>query len=136
MCLLSITSQPKTADRDIVCWKLLFKWGNKHYTPFKGAYVSQDVLDGVYLFEPNEAPYVVFDEESSCFEIKGGYIHTYGDLGYAMSLIRDTKEKEFGQGITAVLYMCIIPTGTEYFESGTSTFLASRAIRFIAKVDF
>ncbi len=89
MCLYTKQFKFRTADEDIVCWKVLEiirgNDGEKVITPFAFWPVTEDELNGKKLFVPNEfdTEYLInrFEAETKSdytISVEEGVIHTYG----------------------------------------------------------
>lgn len=124
MCLISLSDIPKVADRNIVCYKFLYKIGPfKYITPVRGTtlwkfpsikktFVAEGVRD------------IGVDHIQQKYVVGGGFIHTFAKRS-------DIYSRRSPYDV--VLFQCIIPKGTEYFESEDGSEYASSKIVILRK---
>lgn len=133
----------KIAEKDIPCLKLLEirkigypKEESCHVTPYRGVLVQQEVLRGEKDFLPKKCKPgdYEFDSYDTYADIGAGAIHTFACTQDSVYII--TGEIEFLRGFicphTTVVYLCVIPKGTEYMEGtfdGHKCY-GSKAVRF------
>lgn len=127
----------KIAERDIPCLKIVERRESGYVTPYRYANVPREVLRGEKLFLPDRSLPGDYQEEcgfTSWADIGAGAIHVY-ECG-SDSIRSITSEVFFllhwPCGYESVVYLCVIPKGTEYLEG---TFdghrcYGSKAIRF------
>lgn len=136
MCLYSIEIEPRIADRDITCYKVVSVRGGKYYTPYVGRRIGKRYIIGRDLYCAHgktavkicsDAWYAVhfFANNHQFFAVGKGFIHTYGRIDVAFSQKRLNRE----------VYECIIPKGSEYYKDYASCELASKAIRFVRRIE-
>ncbi len=115
-------STPKTARKDIVCYKILENntWNGQNcwHTPFRGCainlgetYKANGYLE-VRYFEYFETPW-------SCYEtwVGEGAIHTFKTLDGAKKMFSNHRLRHlYGINQSCVIVKCIIPKGTKYFS--------------------
>ena len=104
----------RTARRDIICYKLLYKTKEGLITPCQHLKVDTSL--------PLIADFLDFAEEMQDFYMVTHGIHTYTDL--YLSYITGNY----------ILYQCIIPKGTRYYISYDKTEYCSERIHFIQQV--
>ena len=122
MCLYSTTGK-KIAEHDIVCYKVLYYWNDKYYTPIMHKKVKDAVLTGRRLFRGG-----LFRQKNkytNSISIEGGYVHVYSTR---MNCNCDWFCGKYRY------YKCIIPKGTEYWISHDGKEFAARKIRFVEQV--
>lgn len=120
MCLFSVTGRLK-AEKDIPCVKALGYVNGCFVTPIEYRRVPYLVLSGRRLFRARGKRDV---KRNQLWEVvSGGYIHVYRR--------EDNVQSSFKSG--CLLFDCIIPKGTEYYESNDGTMYAARKIRFVRK---
>ena len=127
---------PKIAEVDIPCYKLLKKAAIHYYSIYYGGEIPLEVIHGKedYYASHSETSYerLIHSTNDILYSsIEQGYIHTYGtatvtDFGF------------FIEGANAVIFKCIIPKGTEYFEGIYLNDIgyASRKIRFVKEISY
>ena len=120
MCLISITGK-KIAERNIACYKVLYYWNGKYYTPVMHKKVKDAVISGRRLYRARGIFRRVY--KSLVFPyfnvVDRGWIHTY------------TTILNFFHGDNGVWFECVIPKGTKYWKSKFGNEYASRHIRFV-----
>ena len=124
MCLVSLSATPKVADRDIVCYKFLYQTGPFRYiTPIREAILwkfpfikKTFTAEGVRELE--------MDSMHQKCVVGGGFIHTFAKV----------SDRYSHRGLyDVVLFRCIIPKGTEYFEHEDGSEYASSRIVILRK---
>lgn len=136
MCLYTKKREPRIADRDITCYKVVSVRCGKYYTPYVKRRIAKRYIIGRDLYcahgksvakNCSNAFYVAnhFANNNQFFAIGKGFIHTYGRVDVAFSKIALNRE----------VYECIIPKGTEYYKDYESCELASTAIRFVRRIE-
>ena len=150
MCLYSKNKLPKVSKQDIVCYKVLkkkvsFEWGASEMvveisTPYENFPISDNTINGKIEFCATGEKEVSDSIEHSGYkyEVGGGYIHTCKTKKDAQSLVEHLRWFIFDPNI--LVYKCVIPAGTRYFEGATnpekanSRGYASEKIRFVKKI--
>lgn len=121
---------PKVSDKDIVCFKMLLLKNGDYYltgthflTPWRWLEVPSECVEGKKDFTPLDAETdIYYSDLQNTWKVAGGAIHTYVDK-------YDTERHSRG-----VLFECVIPAGTPYYEGIDShghRGYASRKIRFV-----
>lgn len=111
MCLLSETVKPKKAEKDIRCYKVLFR--NKKTKELYSPYMSY------YKWELNKEHKAERARYIHNRMVMNGYFHTFKHANVADHLARNFKTDHMH---TAVVYECKIPAGTYYFTGLDSQF--------------
>lgn len=134
MCLYTKNREPFLAKEDIVCYKVLIKTKIPcvYKTPVtRTRFTKFPLIKKNFKAEGDRRVVEIPLSVGVCFEISVGFIHTYKDIEYTKhcvnySLCRDNY----------VIFKCIIPKGTYYYESETE--YASERIEILdkVKVDF
>ena len=156
MCLITEQSQSKIASEDITCYKVLLKLENEindivfNDTVF---YVSP-VMHFTYFSNRTDLNNKVFkaekphwlenspddDLEPSCidyntYKLNSGFFHMYKDYDSAVKAIKNSVT---GERESSVIFECVIPKGSRYYEGFTSTYLlpsiASDKLKFIKQL--
>lgn len=124
MCLYTKTNEPKIAEQDITCYKVMMVMETPikdvYRTPFQDKIVSIDVINGNKPYVANckgTAKRVVNSWKE--YSIDEGFIHTIRDLDDAKWLYKHINEYWVTSN-TPVLFSCKIPKGTKYFEGHDS----------------
>lgn len=126
----------KIADKDIVCYKIVYNNLSKSYpkfwTPIQGCDIPMECIQGTIPFEAQGDEDITihhceWEGTLHRFELNGGFIHTYMDTYDVSDDIRDIKHE---------LWKCVIPKGTKYTTGiyGHVPSYASKSIKFIEKV--
>lgn len=104
----------RTARRDIICYKRLYKTKEGLTTPYRHLKVDTSL--------PLIADFLGFAKEMQDFYMVTHGIHTYVDL-YPPYISGNY-----------ILYQCIIPKGTRYYISYDKTEYCSERIHFVQQV--
>lgn len=137
MCLDSDRLFPKRAKENIICYKALniSNNGKYHITPYMktkinkdeksiiGYRMKSDILEFIFHITYCLIRLIFGHSHLYPFEIGKGFIHTIYEKRY-INYYRFPR--------TDLMYRCIIPKGTLYYEDEYS--YASRSIIFIEKV--
>ena len=125
MCLVTIQLEPKIADKDIVCYKLVKR------TKIKGIYKSS--------FQGFE--YIIRQLYTNYFDIK--YVDMLIKRRYNLSAIEEGMFHSYANYLSAITILpnlvtlkCIIPKGAYYFEGyfDDSPSYASSQIRILEEI--
>lgn len=113
-------STPKTARKDIVCYKILediSTWNGQNYwrTPFRRCYI--DLGETCEAMGDLEVKYFDYETPFGCYEawLGKGAIHTFKTLDGAKKMFGKYRNF-YGINRTCVVVKCIIPKGTKYFS--------------------
>lgn len=133
-------SDPKVATEDIVCWKLLKR--NKYTlvlrTPYHLLYVTRDQIEGREDFVP-ERPYGYFNRPYYNYPRGGvvgeGFIHVHLDKNNPIDQLYLSPDEDD----ELLIYECVIPKGTVYYEGVDNGHEYARAaaaerIRFVRQI--
>lgn len=143
MCL-SIKYSGKIAEHNITCYKVLLCGDNIVKTPIMKEMVPAACLAGEEPYTPGFIPSPDdLKQDIACGIIGEGFIHTFifrlrAQLTY--DLIKEqTKQNNdyFGKQDVPMIWKCIIPKGTYYFEGHDDTgyqCYASRKIIFKKRI--
>jgi hypothetical protein len=144
MCLYVKGKEIKTAEEDIVCYKVLkidrnFLDQECAYTPYTGLQIGKCFLKGeadFHAFGPSDIK--LENLYSSRYEVSCGFVHTCSDLESAKKLCECLLTFTCPM---VVIYKCIIPKGTEYYEGvwsfsaeSSRASYASKKIRFVKEI--
>ena len=149
MCLYSKNKLPKVSKQDVVCYKVLKRvisdWGSpikEIRTPYENSTIGDNTINGKIEFRATGKK-KVSDSIEYCgykYEVGGGYIHTCKTKKDAQSIVENLKWFLFSSDI--LVYKCVIPAGTKYFEGVTNPDrantrgYASEQIRFVKEIKF
>ena len=128
MCLVTTQLEPKIADKDIICYKLVVR------TKIKGVYKSsfqgfEYIIRQLYTNNIKiEFSYKLIKPETIFgYFIEEGMFHSYADYLPTMSVIASNY----------VVLKCIIPKGAYYFDGYSSVrCYASSQIKILEEVKF
>lgn len=114
----------KKAKKDIVCYKVLYKWGYTYRSQFQRFEYVTGMMYNTELGKKVKDP---FNRE---WDIYQGF-HSYANK-------EDSKPKRLCAEISAVCMQCIIPKGSYYYEGkfGKCKSYASESIIIDHIVDF
>lgn len=120
MCLLIRDKDPKIAQEDIVCYKILecSRRRDSWKTPFRQFEVEFDKL----LADENKVfpKKLQTDSEYNLYSVEKGCFHTFRDM-------YDARKISYSNGFGyCKVFKCVIPKGTEYY-AGISFALDSYA---------
>ena len=125
MCLFINHLEPKIADKDIVCYKL----------------VERTKIKGIYKSKYQEFEYVIRQLYTNYFDIK--YIDMLIKRRYSRSAIEEGMFHSYTNYLLAITILpnlvvlkCIIPKGAYYFEGyfGNYSSYASSQIRILEEI--
>ena len=125
MCLFINHLEPKIADKDIVCYKL----------------VERTKIKGIYKSKYQEFEYVIRQLYTNYFDIK--YVDMLIKRRYNLSAIEEGMFHSYENYLSAITILpnlvvlkCIIPKGTYYFEGyfGNYPSYASSQIRILEEI--
>ena len=139
MCLITKQSQSKIASKDITCYKVLLKLENeinntvfyvspvRHFTYFSN---RTDLNNKVFKAEkaywlensPGDdlEPTYIDDNGVDTYELNSGFFHMYKDYDSAVKAIKNSVT---GERESSVIFECVIPKGSRYYEGFTSIYL-------------
>lgn len=125
----------KTANKDIVCYKVLTRiFGTGEIkTPFANTVLSEEVMNGEKLFVAEGYPKISFRRKRPSVEY--GLIHTFVTKKEAISLYETLKR--YSIDAEFFLAKCIIPKGTKYVSGimetvkGDKKTYGSESIKFV-----
>lgn len=138
----------KVAEKDIICYKVLknkkvsFSFsptGTILCTPVNSKVISESILNGDYDLCAEGVQKIYKAEDSDEYLIDEGYIHTCADKESLKELyLRYVSYSEHYCAKDFLVYECIIPKGTRYYEGvyshetyNSRAAYASEKIRFI-----
>ena len=148
MCLYVKNKEPKIADKDIKCYKIVMKYNGKYFSPYTHKLIKNECINGDKDLVPSElfVPKNIFHQDYNYIDgigysgyIEGCMIHTFK---YKKNAIADNDcvvpfvNCNYGNNYLFEVYECIIPKGTEYYEGTDGEWLgyASKAIKFVQKI--
>lgn len=150
MCLYSKNKLPKVSKQDIVCYKVLkkevsFDWDASEMelvirTPYENSPIGDRTINGKIKFRATGKK-KVSDSIEYCgykYEVGGGYIHTCKTKKDAQRIVEHLRWFILDPNI--LVYKCVIPAGTRYFEGATNpekantSGYASEQIRFVKEI--
>ena len=132
MCLIATNKKPKKSKENVVCYKILDKIGDTYKTPWQRCLITNEMLNGEESFKPDadEIPNVGTRKS-------GGYIHSVNGYEEAQRLL-DTLKRMFSDLIkNPVIFECVIPKDTEYFEGFDNNYysgFASNELKFVKEI--
>ena len=153
MCLITKQSQSKIASKDITCYKVLLKLENEinntvfyvspvmHFTYFSN---RTDLNNKVFKAEKpqwlenspgDDLEQTYIGNEPVSYELNSGFFHMYKDYDSAVKAIKNSVT---GERESSVIFECVIPKGSHYYEGFTSIYLlpsiASDKLKFIKQL--
>ena len=151
MCLITKQSQSKIASKDITCYKVLLKLENeinntvfyvspvRHFTYFSNRTdLNNKVFKAEKTYGLENSP--DDDLEPSCidddtYKLNSGFFHMYKDYDSAVKVIKNSPP---GERESSLIFECVIPKGSHYYEGFTSTYLlpsiASDRLKFVKQI--
>lgn len=130
MCLITFENS-KIAEEDIICYKILVKRGDTYVTLFTETDVTDYVVNNRVWNDstPEDIKTQVCLSvlpPKKYYVIGGGFIHTYK---HRYLYITDLLRQYFPED-EIVVFKCIIPAGTVYFEGNDDDY-CSKSLKFI-----
>lgn len=135
MCLVTNQSQSKIASKDITCYKVLLKLENEisntvfYISPVRHfAYFSNRTDLNNKVFKAEKAYWLknspdddleptYIDNELISYELNSGFFHMYKDYDSAAKAIKSSPLESY------VIFECVIPKDSHYYEGFTSIYL-------------
>lgn len=133
MCLYTNNRKPLTAEEDIICYKILVKTKNPFV--YKTPIIRTKVIKIPFFkrtFKAKGDRRILFVALSNyigtgLYEVSEGFIHTYKEIKSAKHQINYKLYED-----KCVIFKCIIPKGTCYYESNNE--YASEKIEILDEV--
>ena len=126
MCLITQQNQPKIADNDIICYKVLLKMKTgertSYVSPIQHWFYFKDEPDPNYVFVPDK-PYWLDNGKEDLkvsyvdmtypvnYELYSGYFHMYKNKEDAEKFLT-----MYNLPLSLSLFECVIPKGSKYYE--------------------
>ena len=132
MCLVTKQSKSKIASKDITCYKVLLKLENeisntvfyvspvRHFTYFSNRIDLNNKVfkaEKAYCLENypgDDLKQTYIDNEPVSYELNSGFFHMYKDYDSAVKAVKNASIESY------VLFECVIPKGSRYYEGFTS----------------
>ena len=141
MCLVTKQSESKIASKDITCYKVLLLTSDNFYiSPHKFFTFFENQVNPKKVFKAKKSRWlenVPGDDlvpdymDADTYELCSGFFHMYQDYDSAVKAIRGEKE-------SYVIFECVIPKGSRYYEGITSMYLlpsiASDRLKFVKQI--
>lgn len=127
MCLYTYDREPSIAKEDIICYKVLVK--TKIPFVYKTPIIGEELIKIPFLRKSFKAIgyWGIMGFPTSygvVYEVSSGFIHTYADIEEAISRLDYIIECKGN----SIVFKCVIPKGTKYFKSDSSSEYASEEI--------
>jgi len=151
--------EPKVANKDIVCYKIIERRDDGCYALIdpnykyeediitgsmiegKGKYLKNSWFNRIFLRQPKtiyKEEYIKWNEREQWFDITYGFIHT---LSYKPNIKEGYLPIECKKNSHFELWECIIPEGTKYYQANrrgshweSNNSYASKSIIFTKKI--
>lgn len=142
MCLIAKEKEPRLADENLKCYKILDDAGTQYKTPWQRYFVNDDIVNGKETMKPE--PSSTEPENQMAMDgtigqvIRDGFIHSIDGYENAVVIFGIIKRLFPDLIKNPVLFECEIPSGTEYFEgidNNNYKGFASKELKFIKRVD-
>ena len=146
MCLVTEQLKPKIASKDITCYKiLLLTSGNFYISPYRHFTFFENQVNPKKVFKAKKSWWtinihgddleVINDNGVDTYELNSGFFHMYKDYDSAVKAIKNSVT---GERESSVVFECVIPKGSRYYEGVTSIYLlssiASDKLKFIKQL--
>lgn len=122
MCLIVQSREPKIAEEDIVCYKLVRYWedADVYVSPLRHFPIasSRKVIGFVQKEDSEYRIYPNIRQELG-YNIHNGFLHTFANLKDAKHVLSEISNKSEYR-----MFKCIIPISTTYYE-GTTRFIVN-----------
>ena len=135
MCLVTKQSKSKIASKDITCYKVLLKLENeisntvfyvspvRHFTYFSNRIDLDNKVfkaEKTYWLEnspDDDLKQTYIDNEPVSYELNSGFFHMYKDYDSAVKAVKNAPLESY------VIFECVIPKDSRYYEGVTSIYL-------------
>ena len=146
MCLVTEQLKPKIASKDITCYKILLLTSDNFYiSPYRHFTFFENQVNPKKVFKAKKSWWTINihgddlelfnDNGIDAFTLNSGFFHMYKDYDSAVKAIKNSVT---GERESSVIFECVIPKGSHYYEGFTSTYLlpsiASDKLKFIKQL--
>ena len=146
MCLITEQLKPKIASKDITCYKILLLTSDNFYiSPYRHFTFFENQVNPKKVFKAKKSWWTINihgddlelfnDNGIDAFTLNSGFFHMYKDYDSAVKAIKNSVT---GERESSVIFECVIPKGSHYYEGFTSTYLlpsiASDKLKFIKQL--
>ena len=131
MCLVTEQLKPKIASKDITCYKILLLTSDNFYiSPYRHFTFFENQVNPKKVFKAKKSWWTINihgddlelfnDNGIDAFTLNSGFFHMYKDYDSAVKAIKNSVT---GERESSVIFECVIPKGSRYYEGFTSTYL-------------
>ena len=146
MCLVTNQLKSKIASEDITCYKVLLLTSDNFYiSPHRHFTFFENQVNPNKVFKAKKSWWtinihgddleLINDSGIYVFTLNSGFFHMYKDYDSAVKAIKNSVT---GERESSVIFECVIPKGSRYYEGFTSTYLlpsiASDKLKFIKQL--
>ena len=146
MCLITNQLKSKIASEDITCYKVLLLTSDNFYiSPHRHFTFFENQVNPNKVFKAKKSWWtinihgddleLINDNGIDAFTLNSGFFHMYKDYDSAVKAIKNSVT---GERESSVIFECVIPKGSHYYEGFTSTYLlpsiASDKLKFIKQL--
>ena len=125
MCLITKQSQSKIASKDITCYKVLLLTSDNFYiSPHRHFTFFENQVNPNKVFKAKKSWWtinihgddleLINDNGIYAFTLNSGFFHMYKDYDSAVKAIKNASIESY------VIFECVIPKGSHYYEGFTS----------------
>ena len=146
MCLITEQLKPKIASKDITCYKILLLTSDNFYiSPYRHFTFFENQVNPKKVFKAKKSWWTINihgddlelfnDNGIDAFTLNSGFFHMYKDYDSAVKAIKNSVT---GERESSVIFECVIPKGSRYYEGFTSIYLlpsiASDRLKIVKQV--
>lgn len=142
MCLIANEKEPKVANENLKCYKILDDAGTQYKTPWQRYFVSDDIVNGKETMKPESSssePENQMAMDGTIHKvIRDGFIHSIDVYENAVVILGIIKRMFHDLIKNPVLFECEMPSGTEYFDGVDNNQykgFASKELKFVKRIE-
>ena len=146
MCLVTEQLKPKIASKDITCYKILLLTSDNFYiSPYRHFTFFENQVNPKKVFKAKKSWWTINihgddlelfnDNGIDAFTLNSGFFHMYKDYDSAVKAIKNSVT---GERESYVIFECVIPKGSRYYEGFTSIYrlpsIASDKLKIVKQI--
>ena len=146
MCLITEQLKSKIASKDITCYKILLLTSDNFYiSPYRHFTFFENQVNPKKVFKAKKSWWTINihgddlelfnDNGIDAFTLNSGVFHMYKDYDSAVKAIKNSVT---GERESSVVFECVIPKGSHYYEGFTSIYrlpsIASDKLKIVKQI--